>query len=103
RSAFTARSARAPARSPACPPRGTRRSAPASASCSVPDPASPFGTSLRRARPSQGPLEQPPALHDDLEIVLGLQDAEVPERVARDDDQVGVLAGLDGAGPAGQW
>src|SRR2546430_15966894 len=73
------------ARSPASSTRRARGRAPASTSCSVPDPASPGGTSLRRARPSQGPLEQPPALHDDLEIVLGLQDAKVPKRVARDE------------------
>src|SRR5437879_1118819 len=59
------------------------------------------GTPLRRARPSQGPLVEAPALHDDLEVVLGLQDAQVPERVARDDDEVGVFSRLDGADPIG--
>src|SRR6185295_12157301 len=37
------------------------------------------------------------ALHDHADVVLLLEDAQIPKRVAVDDDEVGVLAGLDGA------
>src|SRR5438445_6772726 len=48
---------------------------------------------------SQGVLHEPAALHDDLQVVLDLEHAQVPERVPGDDDQVRVLPGLDGADP----
>src|SRR2546426_6939309 len=55
----------------------------------------------RRSSPSEGLLVDTSALHDQLEILRVLQDAQVPERVARDDEEVGVLSGLDGADPVG--
>src|SRR5215475_11019044 len=47
---------------------------------------------------SEGLLVGMPALHDDFQIVLDLEHAEVPEGVAGD-DQVRILARLDGADP----
>src|SRR6185436_10617832 len=48
---------------------------------------------------SEGLLVGMTALHDDLQIVLDLEHAQIPERVAGDDDQIRVFAGLDGADP----
>src|SRR5207244_4401399 len=55
----------------------------------------------RRSSPSEGLLVDTPTLHDHLHVVRVLEGAQVPDRVARDDDEVGVLAGLDGADPVG--
>src|SRR5262245_1780877 len=48
-------------------------------------------------RLSQGLLHGPAALHDDLQVVLILEHPQVPQRIAGDDDQIGVLPRLDGA------
>src|SRR5215510_776666 len=48
---------------------------------------------------SEGLLVGMPALHDDFQIVLDLEHAEVPEGIAGDDDQVRILARLNGADP----
>src|SRR5262245_45416288 len=41
---------------------------------------------IRLPRRSQGLLHGPAALHDDFEIVLNLEHAQVPQRIAGDDD-----------------
>src|SRR5213594_1882650 len=48
---------------------------------------------------SQGVLHEPAALHDDLQVVLDLEHAQVPERVTGDDDQIRIFSPLDGADP----
>src|SRR5439155_1683300 len=53
------------------------------------------------SRMSEGLLVDTPTLHDHLQVIRVLEGAQVPDRVARDDDEVGVLAGLDGADPVG--
>src|SRR4030095_3766589 len=51
------------------------------------------------SRCSEGLLVGMTALHDHFQILLDLEHAEIPERIAGDDDQIVVLAGLDGADP----
>src|SRR3989449_9235486 len=45
----------------------------------------------RRSSPSEGLLVDTPTLHDHLQVVRVLEGAQVPDRVAREDDEVSVL------------
>jgi hypothetical protein len=55
----------------------------------------------RCAAQTAGALVQTPVLHDDEERVLPLQELDVGERIAVDEEEIGEVAGLDLAELAG--